>query len=289
MCRRLLIATVLLLPIQFSAVQASAAESALEIVNPVASQTEDGPPVARTHRFLPGDTVYFSFQVAHFAVRRNEELDSSQIDLVYEVALEDLKGVPIVRTVSDRIAVPLNSEDKNWLPKRRATFQVPGMLPAGEYRIRLLVKDAFARSESTAAIPFYIGGEEISPSQTLGIQQFRFLRDENDTAPLTVAAYRPGDTVFLRFDIVGFASGKDNQYHVRYGFVVLAPNGKPFVQAETAATMQDTTFYPSEFLPAAFEIVTKPASSRGVYTVVLTVQDLIGNRSADVKQVFTLE
>ena len=267
----------------------SAADATLEILNTIVSQSEDGPPLPHDFRFIPGDTIYFTFQVAHFAIQRNEELDASQIDISYDVALEDASGVPLVPAASDRIAVQLNSQDKNWLPKRRASFQVPNLIAAGEYELVVNVRDTFAHKESSVRVPIHIGGERVNPSGSVSVQQFRFLRDENDTRPLTVPAYRPGDTVYTKFDIVGFAMGKGNEYRVQYGLTVIAPNGKPFVQGENAATLQDATFYPAQFLPATLDVLTKPSSARGAYTLVLTVHDLVGNRSCEVKQVFSLE
>ena len=289
MSRRAPIATVLLLPIIVSAWHARAAEPTLEILNAAASQAEDGPPVAHDYQFLPGDIVYFSFQIAHFAVKRDTELDTAQIDLSYEIAFEDAKGVLLANPVADQVAVQLNSEDKNWLPKRRASFQIPDLVAAGDYQVSVTARDAFAHRDCSTAVPIHIGGEHITPSDVLNIQQFRFVRDENDTTALTVAAYRPGDTVFTRFDIAGFAVTKANEYRVQYGLTVLGPNGKPFVQDENAATMRDSTFYPAQYVPATLQVITKPSSARGVYTLILKVRDLVGNRSCEVKQVFSLE
>jgi hypothetical protein len=289
MSRRALIEIVLLCTIPVCKVGADTPRTGLEILNAIASQSEDGPPASPDFQFLPGDTVYFSFQLAHFGIKRNEDLDTSEIDLSYSASFEDKANVPLANAVSGRIAVQLNSEDKNWLPKRRASFQVPGLVPAGAYEIRLVVKDALAHTEQSTTVPIRVGGESIEPSSELTVQQFRFLRDENGTEPLEIPAYRPGDTVFTRFDIAGFALAKGNQYHVEYGLLVLGPDGKPFVQGVNAATLQDGTFYPAQFVTAALQILTKPASMRGAYTLILKVHDLVGNKFCQAKRVFSLE
>jgi hypothetical protein len=289
MSRPTLLANLLLLPILLSSSHSRAAESSLEIVNAAISPAEDAPAASSEYQFLPGDTVYFSFEVAHFGIKRNEELNSSQIDLSYEVAFEDGNGIPVAESVSSRIAEQLSAEDKNWLPKRRASFEIPTLVAAGQYRIRVTVKDAFANAERSAIVSLHIGGENIATSDGVSVQEFRFLRNENDTTPLTVPAFRPGDSVYTRFDVAGFVLGKENEYHVTYGLVVLGPDGKTFVEAANAGSVQDKTFYPAKFVPVTLAILTKPTSARGAYLLILKARDVLGNRACEFKKSFTLE
>ena len=59
------------------------------------------------------------------------------------------------------------------------------------------------------------------------IRNLRFYRTEDDSnPPLSIAAYRPGDTVWARFDITGFKFAEGNRRDVAYTVTVTAPGGR---------------------------------------------------------------
>jgi hypothetical protein len=183
----------------------------------------------------------------------------------------------------------LSPEDKNWTPKRRASFLLPSFVAAGKFQIRAVVKDQLAASEISRDFPFQIGGLAIQPSPTVTIENFGFLRTPNDQKSLAVPAFSPGDTVFGRFDIVGFHYAPGNQYHVAYGLTVLRPNGKTFLSQPNAAELSESSFYPAQFIPGTIRITTPPNSAKGEYVLTLTVRDLISNQTFESKQAFSIE
>ena len=61
------------------------------------------------------------------------------------------------------------------------------------------------------------------------VRNFRFLRTEEDAEPLKIASYRPGDTVWARFDITGYKMGPGNQRDVAYTLTVTRADGKLFL------------------------------------------------------------
>jgi hypothetical protein len=259
------------------------------ILNARVESSEDAPAVSANYQFLPGDYVYFSFQISGFRIEGDGEKESRQIALSYEVSMQDAKGIPLAASQPGEIKAQLNPEDKNWIPKRRTSFVIPSFVGAGEYRIHVVAKDLVAGSESSLDVPFHIGGMRVEASENISVQHFSFLRQEEGGEPLTIAAYRPGDTVFVTFDVTGFTLGAGNQYHIAYGVLVLGPDGKPFLNEPNAAQLKDASFYPAQFLPCAVNVITKPSSLRGTYTVAVTVTDVIAKKSYEVKRSFTLE
>ncbi|MFL6353719.1 MAG: hypothetical protein ACJ74Z_17975 [Bryobacteraceae bacterium] len=266
-----------------------AAESSLAVINGGIEQSEDAPSVPADFQFLPGDFVYFSFQIAGFAIKSEEPDEVQRISLAYEVTPQDLSGLALTPSNSGTVQTELNPEDKNWMPKRRVSFLLPSFVAAGEFRIHVVVQDLLAKSGASKDFPFRIGGVKIQPSSTMTVQNFRFLRQENDREPLEVPAYRPGDNIYASFEMVGYKIDPQNQYHVAYGLTVLRPDGKPFLEQPNAAQFHESSFYPARFIPGNFTVTTSPDTSRGQYIVVLTVRDMIGNQTYQTKQAFSIE
>jgi hypothetical protein len=266
-----------------------AAESSLAVVNAGVEQSEDAPFVPADYQFLPGDFVYFSFQIAGFSIKSEDPDEVRRISLAYEVTPQDLNGLALTPSNSGTVQTELNPEDKNWMPKRRVSFLLPSFIAAGEFRIHVIVKDLFANSQASKDFPFRIGGVRVQPSSTITVQNFRFFRQENDREPLEVPAYRPGDNIYASFEMVGYKIGPQNQYHVAYGLTVLRPDGKPFLEQAKAAEFQESSFYPAQFIPGNFTVTTSADTSRGQYIVILTVRDLIGNQTYQTKQAFSIE
>ncbi|MGI8959371.1 MAG: hypothetical protein ACR2IV_06365 [Bryobacteraceae bacterium] len=266
-----------------------AAESSLTVINGGIEPSEDAPFVPAGYQFLPGDFVYFSFQIAGFSIKSEDSEAVRHISLAYEVTPQDLNGLALTPSNSGTVQVELNPEDKNWMPKRRVSFLLPSYVSAGEFRIRVVVKDLFANSQASKDFPFRIGGVKVQLSNTITVQNFRFLRQENDREPLEVPAYRPGDNIYASFEMVGYRIGPQNLYHVAYGLTVLRPDGKPFLEQPRATEFHENSFYPAQFIPGTFTLTTSSDSSRGQYVVILTVRDMIANQTYQTKQAFTIE
>jgi len=265
------------------------AEPTLAILGAGVQRSEDAPFVSTDYQFMPGDFVYVAFQISGFGVKTDEEKNERAISLAYSLSMVDEKNTPLAEPVSGEIKADLSAEDKNWTPKRRASFMVPSFVAAGDFRVHLAVNDRIAKSEATADVPFRIGGVALTRADTLTIQNFAFSRDENRQNALKVAAYRPGDTVYINFDIAGFRFAAGNKYHVAYGVKVLRPDGKPFLDQPNAAQVESSSFYPAQFVPGDLSVLTSSGSAKGEYVVVVTVQDLAANQTATERQAFTLE
>jgi hypothetical protein len=268
---------------------AHGAESQLSVVDAGVEASEDAPFVSPDYRFLPGEYVYFTFQIAGFTIKSEERNEVRRISLTYEIQPQDANGVGLAQAVTDKVQADLSPEDKNWLPKRRASFLIPSFVAAGECRMHVTVKDVFGETEASADYAFRVGGVRVEPAAALSVQNFGFLRNEDDREPLTVAAYSPGDTVHARFEMVGYKLGPGNAYDLSYGLTVLRPNGKPFFQDPKAAELRSDSFYPAQFLPGTIDLTTTHDTARGEYVIVLSVRDLIGNQTFELRRAFSVE
>lgn len=264
-------------------------EAALSVINAGVSSSEDALFVAPDYQFLPGELLYLTFEMAGFAIQTEARGEVRKIALHYQLTPVDDHNRALAPTESGDIETELSPEDKNWIPKRRASFSLPSFVAAGTFHVHVVVKDSFAKTETTHDIPFTIGGTKIVPASSMKVENFRFERRESDTEPLSVPAYSPGDTVYARFDMTGFHLGPENAFHVTYALTVFAPDGKPYIQAPNAADIASKSEYPAQFIPGSVELNIGKESARGEYVLVLIARDLLGNEQNEIKQAFSIE
>src|SRR5689334_16561507 len=108
-------------------------------------QFEDGPVLAASYEFLPGETAYFSCRLTGFETEKNE--DDRRVKLSWQFEMLDSSGIPIEKSQSGKIETRLLPEDKNWLPKFLASFTIPPFAASGDYRVAVKAKDELSGSE----------------------------------------------------------------------------------------------------------------------------------------------
>ncbi len=157
------------------------------------------------------------------------------------------------------------------------------------YKISVKVWDRVAKTETAAEVALRVEGRNVEPSDTLVLRNFRFLRSEEDRNPLAIAAYRPGDTLWARFDITGYKFGPENRLDVAYSVAVAGPDGAIGYSQPHAAEAKTQSFYPQRYQPGIVSLNVPPDMTKGRYTLIVTVKDNLGNQSAEVKEPFTVE
>ncbi len=258
----------------------------LSIENLEIAQYEDGPLVPSGSSFVPGETVFLSFQIAGY---RTTGEDEQSVKLTWQVDATDPAGVPILATQSGKVETGVSQEDKKWKPKVRQAIQVPVFAPTGTYHVSMKIHDQVANTDAVLQASFLVRGREVESSPVLVIRNFNFFRGEQDEHPLEVAAYRPGDTVWIRFDIIGYKYGEGNSYEVGYGIAVLRPNGETTFSQPEAAVDRNQSFYPRRYVRAALSLNLPKDLAPGEYTVIVAAEDKTGHQHAESKRTFTAE
>ncbi len=254
------------------------------IASAVLHQFEDGPPLPPGHQFVPGETVFFGFQVGGY--QADEE---RKIHIEYTLDARDSRGIPLVTTMKGAVETMLSDEDKNWLPKERQSVLLPSFIEPGTYRLILHVKDSLNGTTADGTYEFSVRGRTVEPSDTLVIRNLRFLRKEDDQTPLNVVAYRPGDSVWARFEITGYKFGPGNQMDVGYGLSVLRPSGQVLYTEPNAAQEKEQSFYPRRYVPGVISLNLTNDLAAGEYGIVLKVHDSIGNQDYETRSKFRVE
>lgn len=266
---------------------AATPENKLSILKPTLHETEDGVPIAADYVYHPGDMVFFSFLVSGY--KKSGEEPDTKIDVAYEMNVRDSKGVLLDPPDVASVGANVSPEDKDWLPKVRYQFVIPPLADSGEYSISVKLWDRFAKTEAGATVPFRVEGHRVEPSDTLVIRNFRFLRTEEDKNPLAIAAYRPGDTLWARFDMTGYKFKAGNEFDVEYGVAIAGPDGSVNYSQPHAAEEKTHSFYPQRYTPGIVSLKVPPDMKKGTFTLIVTSKDNLGNQTAETRQSFTVE
>ncbi len=129
----------------------------------------------------------------------------------------------------------------------------------------------------------------MEPSDKLVIRNIRFLRGEDDRESLKVPAYRSGDALWAKFDIIGYKFGPGNLVHVEYSVAIVAPSGKTVFSQAQAAVEEGATFYPKRYVPGVMNLTVQPKTPSGDYSLVITAKDAVGNQVSEGRAVFRIE
>lgn len=269
---------------------ASAATKPLAIVHPVFATSEDGPPEASDEDFVPGQTLYFSCLVEGYRkVDKPNDYGKQNIALQYEIEVRDKSGARLKPIKDGKIETTVTEEDKDWMPKLRDTIVVPPLASTGEYIVDVKLSDELAKVTEEKQAVFHVKGHEVAPSDALMVRNFRFLRNEDDEKALPVAAYRPGDSVWARFDMTGYKLGAKNEVNIEYGLSVMREDGSVAYSQPQAATQQIQTYYPQRYQPGELNLNLAKDQPLGKYTIVLTVHDNLGQQMYETRETFSVE
>jgi len=251
-------------------------------------QYEDGPLLPASHEFLPGETIWFSGRIAGF--ESQPAGDNRNVKLSWQVRIVDPGGVAVEPPKSGRLDESLRAQDKDWVPKFVVSFLLPSFVPGGNYHIPVTVKDELAGSEISGDLEFHVRAESLEPSASFVIRNFRFLRNENDAAALQPpVVYRPGATLWARFEMAGYKLAANNKFSVNYGLAVLNAEGKELFAQPDAAAESKESFYPQLRVPGALSLHLDPNVPAAAYTLVVTVRDQIGQQLAEQRETFRVE
>lgn len=261
-------------------------DAELAIVQPVVAQYDGGPSVPLGYAFGSGESLFLTFDVAGFKPEGDEDL---KLNVSWRCQAFDAKGVALTALDQGAVKVDLAPEDKKWRPRVRVELHLPQGMPTGAAEIRLTAFDHVASAEAALTVPFRTRGLDISGVDRLQPLRFRFLRAEDSAEPLTVAAYRPGDTVWGRFEIAGYELGEGNAFQVSYGLEVFRANGESLFAQEEAANEAGKSFYPRRYMTGLLSLQLTKDLAAGEYTIALRIRDGIGVSKSETKHVFRVE
>jgi hypothetical protein len=254
-------------------------------------QFEDGPVLAPSYEFVPGETVYFSCRIAghHIDKKEDDQTVRQFVKLSWQARAMDPSGLLLEKESTGRIEERLLSQDKNWVPKFLVTFVIPSFAPTNTYKIAVEIKDEFAGTQTSGELRFRVHGHPVEPSETLVARNFQFLYGENDRVAPRHPVYHPGDTLFARFDLTGFKFGQNNRFQVSYGLAVLNAAGVQLFAQPDATSENNQSFYPQRYVAGMLSLNLDPNLAKGSYILVITADDKIGSQTWEARHPFEVE
>jgi hypothetical protein len=256
----------------------------LQTNSPIVSQFEDGARLDEGQKLIVGESAFFRFSVASF--KTSEE---GVVKVTGRAQVFDSRGTPIAPADEVAIATSTRQEDKGWSPRIHTQFQIPGIAPPGTYKIHYEATDEQTHQKAVGEATFEVDGRDVPASPVLVIRGIGFYRQAEDEVALGVAAYRPADTVWVRFDATGYKYGEQNSIDVAYDVAVIGPDGKQVFSQENAAVEKSQAAYPQPWVPGSFSLTLTPDTSKGTYTIAITARDAVGKQTATEKAEFKVE
>jgi hypothetical protein len=266
---------------------AQSCPAALQLVNAGVRQIEDGPSAPPGTQYVPGETVYYSVQVAGYGAAGDPE--KRKIRLNYTIDAFDPRGVKLIETVQSILDTTISEQDKEWKPKVRSEILIPTFAPPGRYKVVTTVTDDISKLTATAETRFDVTGPTVESSPELTVRNFGFYRSEDDAKPIPISAYRAGDNLFARFNMTGFRFGERNTIDLAYDVAVLNPAGKQIYAQPNAAIEKSFSFYPKPYVPGGMNLSLQADMPKGQYTIVLTIHDFVGKQNYETRQTFEVE
>lgn len=260
------------------------AAAPLRIVHIGIHQIEDGPAVEDRVKFVPGETVYLSFDVENYT-RTNDQ----SVTVSWVVSASDPKGTPIVPPAPGKKQANLTPEDKNWMPRIRQAIAVPSPAPGGDYSVHIQVTDETSKETAEADTKFSVAGPPLAPAKALEIRDFGFYRTEEEPQPLITPTFSPGNTMYSKFQIAGFKYGPKNAIEVTYGISILDPAGKVVYTQDPAVEEKSASFYPRPYIDSTMNLSLQPGTKAGGYTLVITARDKVGDQTIEIRKPFSVE
>jgi hypothetical protein len=260
-----------------------ACAASLSIVRPEVERVEDGHPVFPPEAFAGGELLHFSFYVEGFTRKENA------VKLRFEAEAEDSEGAALAPGFQAEESSTLTAEDKDWKPKLRGKFQLPGVLSGGACRIRIQVKDELSGESAARELTFVVSGPKIAPSPSLAIRGLNFYRNDEEERPLDVAAFRASEEIHARFQLVGYRHNERNAIDVAYGISIADASGNVLFAEPSAAQDKSEDFYPKPYVPGILSFTLKPGTPAGSYTLTVKGVDRIGAQTTETQRSFVLE
>jgi uncharacterized RDD family membrane protein YckC len=239
------------------------------------AEGENGP-ARPSASFKPGETPTLLFRIRGFATQ------SEKGRLRLAVSGTDPDGTPIHEPKQQEVQPPSSASSlESWANTGLPDFAIPG-----DYHLNVAVEDLVAGRKVVVSAPFRVVAAPFEASATLAIRNLHQTEGE-DGPPRADTSYRPGATVWMAFDIVGFKSGSDKTVHLRQQLTVTAPSGEKALDAEVLSLDQQY-FYVPRRLPITNH-VKLGAMPPGDYQVTVAVTDLAGSQRCEQRFRFTIQ
>lgn len=265
-----------------------AATGELRVIYSSFARYEGGAPMPQPITFLPGDQVVFRAKVSGFRAAE-VGFQEFRVNLTYEVSATDSRGLVIGKTRKGEVKEPIHKEDKEWLPTLQYTFLIPEMAEFGAVRIHLRVHDEVSQQNAVFEESVQVNGKRLPALESVSVINFGFYRSEGDSSPLPAGVYRPGNTLWAKFDLAGFQIEEQNHFYAECDVQVRDAAGKLLFEQPQAISKDAKPEYPQRYLPGTFSLEIRPGTPKGQYAITVIAHDRLSGRSSEIVFPFSID
>jgi uncharacterized RDD family membrane protein YckC len=171
--------------------------------------------------------------------------------------------------------------------KMHFTIGLPPWAPPGQYTINVQAEDQVAHKTQSASPTFSVDAPAIETSATFVAKNIE-LAASRDGAALSPPLFTAGQSVWLRFRVLGIKADEKGRIVLTEDWGVTGPDGRSAFEKTDDSMVDDQFVYPPPFIPYR-EYVTLPSSvDPGEYRFHVTLHDRIGGADFTIDQPFTI-
>jgi uncharacterized RDD family membrane protein YckC len=252
---------------------------AFGIANLRFADSDTAPPRASTE-YKPEDEVRIFYEVPGY-----ERDKDSYIAVVtqHQVLAPDGKAFFETKTIE----VKQRAGDEAGPVKCSFHFDLPPWSPPGHYTINIQGEDQIAHKTESAAPTFTVNAPPIETSASFVAKSIE-LAASRDGAAVSPPAFTAGQTIWLRFRMVGMKANEQGQILLTEDWGVTGPDGKPIFERKDDPMVDERFVYPPPFYPYREYATLGSSAEPGEYRFHAVLHDKVGGADFTIDQPFTI-
>jgi hypothetical protein len=249
------------------------------IANLRLADSDTAPPRASTE-YKPEDEVRIFYEVPGY------ELDKdSYIAVITRNQVLAPDGRPLLETKT--IEVRQRAGSDAGPVKCNFHMTLPPWAPPGQYTIKIEAEDQIAHKIESATLTFRVNAPPVETSATFVAKNIE-VANSSDGAAISPPVFTPGQSIWLRFRVLGLKADAQGKVHLTEDWGVIGPDGKPLFEQKDTSLVEEQYVYPPPFFPVTNHVSTPSSIEPGEYKFRVILHDKIGGADFTIDQPFTI-
>ncbi len=166
-------------------------------------------------------------------------------------------------------------------------ISLPAWAPPGQYAINIQAEDQIAHKTQAATASFTVNAPPVETSATFLAKNIE-LANSRDGAALAPPVFTPGQSIWLRFRVLGLKANDQGQIHLTEDWGIIGPDGKPLFEQNDTELVNEQYVYPPPHVPVTDHVNTPSSVEPGEYKFHVVLHDKIGGADFTIDEPFTI-
>jgi len=243
------------------------------------ADSDTAPPRASTE-YKPEDDVRIFYEVPGYA--RDKD---SYISVVARHQVTAPDGKPFFETKT--IEVKQQAGEDAGPVKCNFHMRLPAWAPPGQYAINIQAEDQIAHKTQAATASFTVNAPRVETSATFLAKNIE-LANSSDGPAVSPPVFTAGQTIWLRFRMVGMKPNEQGQILLTEDWGVTGPDGKPIFERKDDPMVDEKFVYSPPFYPYREYVTLASSAEPGEYRFHVVLHDKIGGADFTIDEPFTI-